>query len=124
MYHHHLVTVLWTSGIDTLKEIKQKKEYVVKFDEFLMRCSTFSKKGQTQILSRFVAGLREDVRTELLARRVTELEKAYTIVHDLDSLRFNYNTRSFDSKSSMSGLPHLPSSVSLTPNPPLERMTS
>jgi len=42
------------------------------------------------------------MRTELLVRRVTELEKTYAIVQDLDSLRSNYNTRSFDSKSSVS----------------------
>jgi len=38
--------------------------------------------------------------TELLAREVIELAKTYTIIQDLDSLRSNYNTRSFDSKSS------------------------
>jgi len=37
----------------------------------------------------------------LLVRGVTELEKANTIVQDLDSLRSNYNARSFDSKSSV-----------------------
>ena len=41
------------------------------------------------------------MRTELLVRGVTELEKAYDIVQDLDSLRSNYNTRSFNSKSSV-----------------------
>ena len=80
---------------------KSAKEYVTKFDEFLLRCSTFSKEGLPQILCRFSARLREDLRTELLVRRVTELEKAYTIVQDLDFLRPNYNTRSFDSKSSV-----------------------
>ena len=39
---------------------KSAKEYVAKFDEFLIRCSTFSKEGQAQILSRFRARLRED----------------------------------------------------------------
>jgi len=33
---------------------------------------------------------------------VTQLEKAYALVQDLDSLRSNYNIRSFDSKSSAS----------------------
>ena len=32
---------------------KLEKEYVAKFDEFLIRYSTFSKEGQAQILSRF-----------------------------------------------------------------------
>jgi len=36
----------------------------------------------------------------LLVVRVIELEKVYTIVQDLGSLRSNYNTRIFDSKSS------------------------
>jgi len=80
---------------------KSAKKYVAKFDEFLIRCSTFSKEGQAQILSRFRVGLREDLRTELLVKGVTELEKAYTIVQDLDSLRFNYNARNFDSKSNV-----------------------
>ena len=40
--------------------------------------------GQSQILSRFRVGLREDLRTELLAREITELEKAYALVPDLD----------------------------------------
>ena len=53
------------------------KEYVAKFDEFLINCSTFNKEGHTQILSRFRAGLREDLRVELLARGVTQLEKIY-----------------------------------------------
>jgi len=35
---------------------------------------------EAQILSKFRAGLREDLRTELLARGVTELEKTYVLV--------------------------------------------
>ena len=50
------------------------------------------------ILSTFRAGLREDLRVELLARGVIHLEKAYTLVQDLDFLKSNYNTTSFDSK--------------------------
>ena len=34
---------------------KSAKEYVKKFDEFLIRCSTLHKEGKTQILSRFRA---------------------------------------------------------------------
>ena len=81
---------------------KSIKKYVAKFDEFLIKCRTFSKEGQAQILYRFRARLREDLRTELLIRGVTELEKAYTIVQNLDFLRSNYNTMSFDSKLSAS----------------------
>ena len=65
---------------------KSIKEYVAKFDEFLIRCSTTNKKRQTQILSRFRVGLRENLRADLLARGVTQLEKAYALVQDLDSL--------------------------------------
>ena len=64
------------------------------------------------------------MRTKLLVRGVAELGKDYTIVPDLDSLRSNYNTRSFDSKSSVIRTPFLLSSISLAPNPPLERTTS
>jgi len=77
---------------------KSAKEYVVKLNESLIRCSTFSKERQAQIISKFRAILREDLQTKLLVRGVTELEKACIIVQDLDSLRSNYNTRSFDSK--------------------------
>ena len=101
---------------------KLAKEYVTKFDEFLIRCNTCSKEGQAQILSRFKAGLREDLRTELLVRGVTELEKTYTIIQDLDSFRSNYNTKSFDSKSSVIRTSFLPSAISLAPNPPSERI--
>jgi len=55
---------------------KSAKEYIAKFDEFLIRWA-LNTEGETQILSRFRVELREDLRTELLARRVTKLEKAY-----------------------------------------------
>jgi len=58
----------------------------------------YLQQGRTaQILSKFRDGLREELRTELLVREITELRKAYIIVQDLDSYRSNYNTRSFDS---------------------------
>ena len=41
------------------------------------------------------------MRAELLLRGVTKLEKAYTIVQYLDSLRSNYNIKSFKSNSSV-----------------------
>ena len=53
---------------------KSAKEYIEKFDEFLIRCSTLHREGETQILFRFRAGLRDDLRTELLAKRVNELK--------------------------------------------------
>jgi len=79
---------------------KSAKEYVTKFDEFLIRCNTLNTEGQAQIFSTFRDTLRGDLRTELLVRSVTELKAAYVLVQDLDSLRSNYNTKSFDSKSS------------------------
>ena len=66
---------------------KSAKGYVEKFKEFLIRCSTLHKEGEAQILSRFRAGLRDDLRTKLLVRGVNELEAAYALVQDLDSVR-------------------------------------
>ena len=59
------------------------KEYV-KFDEFLNRCNVLDAEGEAQIFSKFRAGLREDLRTKLLAHGVTELKKANALVQDLD----------------------------------------
>ena len=101
MCHYHLVTVLLTSGINTQCH-KSAKEYVVKFNEFLFRCNTFNKKGQTQFLSRFRAKLREVLRAKLLTRGVTQLEKAYVLVQDLDSVRTNHTFKSHDYRASMS----------------------
>jgi len=54
---------------------KSIKEYVDKFDEFLIRCNNLYKEGEAQIFfSRFRAGFRDDLRTELFARGVNELE--------------------------------------------------
>jgi len=58
---------------------KSTKKYIAKFNEFLIRCCAFSKKGQAQILSRFRAGLKKTCGSALLVRRVTKFEKAYTI---------------------------------------------
>jgi len=80
---------------------KSTKEYVEKFDEFLIRCSTLYKKGKTQILSRFRAGLRDDLRTELLVRGVNELETVYALVQDLDSTRTSHTSKSYDYRTSM-----------------------
>ena len=61
---------------------KSAKEYVAKFDEFLIKCSALNPEGKAQILSKFRARVRKDMRTELLAHRVIELEKAYALVQD------------------------------------------
>jgi len=44
-----------------------------------------------QVLSRFRAELREDLRSELFARNVDTLEKAYALVQDLDEIRSRKN---------------------------------
>ena len=49
--------------------IKSAKEYVEKFDEFLIYThieSTLHREGEAQFLSRFRVGLKDDLRTELL----------------------------------------------------------
>jgi len=58
---------------------KSAKEYVAKFDEFSIKCSTINKEGQIQILSKFRVRLREDLRAELFARGVTQLGKDYAL---------------------------------------------
>ena len=80
---------------------KSAKEHVKKLDEFLIRCSTFYEEGEPQILSRFRVGLREDLRTELLAR-VNELEAVYALVQDLDSARISHPSKSYDYRASVS----------------------
>jgi len=65
---------------------KSAKEYVEKFDEFLIRCSTFHRKDEAQKFARFRVDVRDDRRTERLARGVNKLEAAYALVQDLRSL--------------------------------------
>jgi len=65
---------------------KSAQEYMENFDEFLIRCNALNTEGQSQILSTFRAGLRDDLRTEFLAREITKLEKAYMLVQDLDAV--------------------------------------
>ena len=59
---------------------------------------TLHKKGEAQILSRFRAGLRDDLRIELLTKGVTELEAVYALVQNLDSARTNHPSKSHDYK--------------------------
>ena len=74
------------------------KEYVAKFDEVLIRCNVLVTESETQILFKFRDGLRKDLRTELLARGVIELEKAYALVQDLDVITSNHAFRSHDQR--------------------------
>ena len=80
---------------------KSAKEYVEKFDKFLIRCSTLHKESEAQILSRFRVGLRDDIQTELLVRGVNELEAAYALVQDLDSARTSHALKSYDYRTSV-----------------------
>jgi len=100
--HHRLVLVLWTIGIKHAQGNKSANEYVENFDEFLIRCSTLHREGKVQILSRFKAGLRDDLRTELLGRGVNELEAVYALVQDLDYARPTHTSKSHDYRASMS----------------------
>ena len=73
---------------------KSAQGFVEKFDEFLIRCNAINTEGQAQIMSRFRAGLRDDLRTKLLAREITELEKSYVLVQDLDAAKTNSISKS------------------------------
>ena len=55
-----------------------------------------------QVLSRFRAGLREDLRSELFARNVDTLEKAYALVQDLDEVK---SSKTHDYKASVTVFP-------------------
>ena len=55
---------------------KSAKEYVAEFDKFLIHCSVLGEEREEQVMSRFRAGLREDLRNKLLTRGITELGKA------------------------------------------------
>ena len=59
---------------------KSAKEFVEKFDEFFIKCSTLHREGEAQILSKFRASLRDNLRSEMLGRGVSELEAAYVLV--------------------------------------------
>jgi len=55
-------------------------DYIEKFDDFLTRCSEFVDESPMMILSRFRSVIHEDLRRELFARGVCNLEHAYQIV--------------------------------------------
>jgi len=62
----------------TLKQGNQSvSDYITIFDEYLMRCDVSEAHEVT--LSRFRAGLREDIKRELFLREVTDLDQAYQI---------------------------------------------
>jgi len=103
---------------------KSTKDYMTQFDEFLIRYNTFSTESSTQILSRFRAGLKEDLQTELLVRGIAELEKAYALVQDLDSVRTNYTFKSHDFRALVSRPSPSPQPNRSITQPPHIGMTS
>src|SRR4051812_14350246 len=70
------------------------KNYVAKFDEFYIRCRDLSTESDIQIVSRFINGLRHDLRIELRTRRNMKLERAYIIVQELDTPKIVHAPRS------------------------------
>ena len=79
----------------TLKQgSKPVFEYITKFDEYMSWCDVVEDEVIT--LSRFRAGLREDLRWELIFREIYTIKDAYEIVQNYDSLG---NHRHFESNS-------------------------
>ena len=109
MCRHLLVLISWTISTNTLKVTNLPRS------KFLIRCSVIYREGETQILSRFRAGLRGGLWTELLVREINELETAYALAQDLDSFRTNHTFRSHDYMTSMSRPSHLLNLIGLIP---------
>ena len=102
---------------------KSTKEYIEKFDEFVIRCNTLNTEKHDQILSISRARLREDLQIELLARGVIEIAKAYTIVQDLYSFWSNCKLGVLI-QNQLHLEPPLQSLISLVPKLPHIGMTS
>ena len=60
-------------------------KYVAKFDEFVMRCNVVESKAAT--LSRFRAGLHEEIQRELFLREVHDLDQAYQVARDCEKFQ-------------------------------------
>ncbi len=58
-------------------------DYIAQFEEFHMRCGVIEE--ETVTLSRFRAGLREEIQKELILREITTLGQAYQLAQDVDS---------------------------------------
>ena len=61
---------------------KTVTEYIAKFDEFIMRCNVVESEAAT--LSRFRAGLYEEINRELFLREVHDLDQAYQVARDCE----------------------------------------
>ena len=74
---------------DARQSISAVAEYIVKFDEFLLRYG--ENESDVVVLS---SGLREDLERELFVRDIFTLEQAYQLVKDLDrSEGFSFTRR-------------------------------
>ena len=86
--------------LDKWKNLKQGSkpvlEYIAKFDEYMSRCDVMEDEVIT--LSLFRLGLREDIRRELILRKIYTIQDAYEMVQNFNSLstqprRFDSSTR-------------------------------
>jgi len=57
-------------------------EYITKFDEYVMRCNT--SKFESVTLSRFRAGLHEDIQRKFYFKEVNDLEQAYQVTRNCE----------------------------------------
>lgn len=61
-------------------------------------CRSLSTESNAQVLSRFMIGLRPDLKNELLAQKITNLEKSYILAHDSDMFGTRYTPSSQESE--------------------------
>ena len=61
---------------------KSVDEYIAKFDEYSMRCDL--DEDEDVVLSKFRAGLRDDIKRELYLREVRDIEQAYQIARNVE----------------------------------------
>ena len=66
-------------------------EYITRFDEYLMRCGVAEDK--VVILSRFRAGLQDDIQHELFLQEIITLEQTYQLTLDFERFSKYSTTR-------------------------------
>ena len=79
MSYHQRLLDQWQRLIQGNRSVA---EYIAKFDEFVMRYNVDESESVT--LSRFRAGLREEIQRKLFMRKVHDLEQAYQIARDAE----------------------------------------
>ena len=77
-YHQQLLNQ-WSKLVQGTKSVN---EYITKFHEVVERCLV--DEPETMTISRFQAGLREDIKYELFQWRIHYLEDAYQIARDFE----------------------------------------